>query len=287
LFSTRYYDCHTHLAQVNEVTIYKKARKINDLGLDNIGRRAMLLTYGYETVSKSWNVSQSATNIYMRLYLIESGEVVCTYKGVSCVLKPGFLYAFPTTESYTITHNPNHPLCCVYLHIAIAPYSLSHLIEIDMHNEEILSHLLSAFTGICKHRKNEIYGTLQQELSHCIFTCLIQKNIFHHIDERLAKSVNYLLQHMDENIPIEELAQISGYHPKYYNKLFSKQMGVTPHQFVVQYRMKQALSLLQDGNSIVSTALAIGYLDEKSFSRMFKKTYGILPKQVNKTYFSI
>lgn len=247
----------------------------------------MLLAYGYETVIKSWCVKQSTTNVYMRLYAIKGGDVVYHCKEVSHTLKKGFLYAFPTNVPYTVEHDPKNPLTCLYLHIAIAPYSLSTLVEIDLTQEAILPHLLDAFLGICKNGKEEVYGVLQQELSTCILTCLTHKNIFSNTDARIARSIDYLLKHMDQTVSIQELSEISGYHPKYYNKLFTQQMGLTPHQFIIQYRMKQALSLLQNGNSIMSTALAVGYLDEKSFSRMFKKTYGILPSKTNKIYFSI
>ena len=38
LFSTRYDDCHTLLALFDEVKQFEKVRKINDFGLDIIGR---------------------------------------------------------------------------------------------------------------------------------------------------------------------------------------------------------------------------------------------------------
>lgn len=239
----------------------------------------MLLSYGYKKVEKKWNVEENPSSIFLRLYWIKGGEAVYTDGKSTMELKQEYLYAFPTNVIYTITHNERNPLCCVYLHIEIAPFMLSKFLEIDIKNDKFIYHLFSLF-AILGEEKIDIYGVFQEELARCIFVYLNNLNIFQKANDRIVESMDYMFKNMEQNISINELAKISGYHPKYYIKMFLENIGITPYQYMLQYKMKHALTLLQNGCSVTETAIAIGYSDEKSFSKMFKKVYGILPSKV-------
>lgn len=247
----------------------------------------MLLCYGDTIVDKLWYVEEKLSNIYLRLYWIKSGKATFHQNNRSQELKQNYLYAFPTTSPYSISHDPMNPLECTYLHIEITPYILTELIELDMADEPLLFHLLSLFSILGKETFPNIYGTIQQELTTCILTIFQNKEIFANMDSRLSHSLNFLFDNMDQQITVADLSAISGYHPKYYNTIFQENMGLTPYQFLTQYRMKHALTLLQNGNTITQTSLKVGYTDKESFSRMFKKTYGILPSKIKRDFLSL
>lgn len=69
----------------------------------------------------------------------------------------------------------------------------------------------------------------------------------------------------------------------YLRKLFQKELGVTPHRYLVDKRLKMAAELLvSDANAgartIADIAPLCGFHDPLYFSKMFKKRYGTAPR---------
>jgi len=57
-------------------------------------------------------------------------------------------------------------------------------------------------------------------------------------------------------------------------------MGISPKQYLLNYRMNVALSLMHKNNiSVSAAAYSVGYTDVCNFSKMFKKTFGISPSK--------
>jgi AraC-like DNA-binding protein len=54
-------------------------------------------------------------------------------------------------------------------------------------------------------------------------------------------------------------------------------MGI--QEYIIGVRMENAKTLLQNGFSVNRTADMVGYHDSFNFSKMFKKLFGISPKQ--------
>ena len=74
----------------------------------------------------------------------------------------------------------------------------------------------------------------------------------------------------------------------YLRKLFQKEMGVTPHRYLVDKRLKMAAELLVTDDSagartIMDIAFLCGFHDPLYFSKMFRKKYGIAPRNYPKS----
>ncbi|MDE7379541.1 MAG: helix-turn-helix transcriptional regulator [Clostridia bacterium] len=70
----------------------------------------------------------------------------------------------------------------------------------------------------------------------------------------------------------------------YVRKLFKKEVGVTPHEYLMRARMKRAKAIMLSGVTnrysqftITQIAEACGYAEPLYFSRVFKKYYGVAP----------
>ena len=69
----------------------------------------------------------------------------------------------------------------------------------------------------------------------------------------------------------------------YLRKLFQKEVGVTPHRYLVDKRLKMAAELLAGDASagtrtIADIAALCGFHDPLYFSKMFRKKYGTAPR---------
>lgn len=244
----------------------------------------MLLLYGMDKVPKNWKVTEEKAPAYSRLYFIQEGDAFYESETERRALKWNMLYCFPNKIPYKITHNPENCLKCLYLHVDIAPYVISALQEVDVSSNPVLNKLLEAFIELCRQDKERVNGPFQQQLAAAIVEFLKRLKLLERIDPAIEKSILYMTGRLNETVTIEEVSAFSGYHPQYFIRLFKECMGVTPHQFLIRYRMKTAMSLLLAGVPVAKTAEAVGYKESKNFGRTFKQTYGIIPSNVKKIF---
>jgi AraC-like DNA-binding protein len=84
--------------------------------------------------------------------------------------------------------------------------------------------------------------------------------------------------HSSEPIKLERAAQQVGLSPYHFLRLFAKVLGVTPHQYLVRSRLRQAARLLADESlSVTGIALDVGFADLSNFVRTFRRAAGVSP----------
>lgn len=67
---------------------------------------------------------------------------------------------------------------------------------------------------------------------------------------------------------------------KYYLiRRFKEAVGLTPHSFHIQNRIRKAKQLLQEGHSIMDTAIETGFYDQSHFDKAFRRILGISPSE--------
>ena len=90
----------------------------------------------------------------------------------------------------------------------------------------------------------------------------------------------YIRDNIHDEISNTELGAIFGYHPFYISKMLKDKKGITLHQYVIQYRIKHALSMLRySDKSIADIADETGFTDASYFTKSFKAQFGMTPKE--------
>ena len=80
-----------------------------------------------------------------------------------------------------------------------------------------------------------------------------------------------------KELTLEKLAESCHISKSYLHKLFKKEYGMTPFQYITQTRMTQAKMLLLEMFPVGVVASMVGYSDIYQFSRAFKRFYKISP----------
>lgn len=112
-----------------------------------------------------------------------------------------------------------------------------------------------------------------------------KKLIREKMDKPVSMAVQYMRDHYQEQISLEEVASICNVSPNYLSKLFRNEMGVGFLDYLTQIRLKESEKLLEETNlSIREIASRVGYLDEKYYSKLFKKATGIKPSEYRRIY---
>ena len=80
-------------------------------------------------------------------------------------------------------------------------------------------------------------------------------------------------------VTVNELSQRLFMNRSYFGTLFKKKTGMSPKQYIDNTRLSTASMMLCElGYTVTQAALATGYADIMSFSRMYKKHFGVSPR---------
>jgi len=101
----------------------------------------------------------------------------------------------------------------------------------------------------------------------------------HRLDEiRLRRVLDYIAQHLDEDITAAQLAGVACLSPFHFARMFKAAMGAAPHRYVGQQRLENAMALLAAGKRSLSyIALSCQFSSQASFNRAFRQATGVTP----------
>ena len=95
----------------------------------------------------------------------------------------------------------------------------------------------------------------------------------------IDESVQFIAEHVEQPLTLEQLAASVSLSPFYFARLFKQETGFSPHEYIVRARVDKAKYLL------ISTSLPLkeiacrcGFGNECSFSTLFKKMSGCTPR---------
>lgn len=90
--------------------------------------------------------------------------------------------------------------------------------------------------------------------------------------------VAYVEDNLGRNLGLVDMAQIAGYSPDHFTRLFKRAFLLSPYQYILRRRVERAKALLRDPRrSIVDVALASGFSSQAHLSALFKRSTGVTP----------
>ena len=237
-----------------------------------------LLMHGIGVQKESWQVCEQNAITYSRVYYILSGDVTYQDCAAERKLSPGRMYVFPTKTPYTIKHDPKQPIECLWFHMDLFPYDVCKLLEFDpsLSNQKSLSAILEALRyEFTQKRENEQACVLLEE----VLGLLICRDLnVQRLDPKLMRILEYMRAHLfSPALSVAEVSKQFHYSSAHFIRLFRAGIGITPYRYISILRTSAAAKLLAEGKTISEVATECGYADVKTFSRAFKKNYGVPP----------
>ncbi len=96
---------------------------------------------------------------------------------------------------------------------------------------------------------------------------------------RLNRVLNYMHEHLADQITLNDLAALSGLGATHFARSFRNSMGQSPHRYLVGLRIERARDLLKGSSlSIIEIGLMCGFNQSNHFSSMFRKNTGLSPR---------
>lgn len=193
----------------------------------------------------------------------------------------------------------SEPVVCTKIHIpdTLLQSTAREVFELNDDNVELTHHLnvydiemqnalLSVTNEAYHYEASPLYlETMAHLLSvHIVrYYCGYGKLQHHYRDlplQKLRKVIEYIRCHFNQNISLHDLAAVAAMSPFHFAHSFKRYIGLAPHQYVTQYRIECAKTLLRTQHfTIDRIAAEVGYDSRNHFSLLFKRIVGLTPRQ--------
>lgn len=99
-----------------------------------------------------------------------------------------------------------------------------------------------------------------------------------HSNHYVRKVIDYINSSYMRQVRVEEIAESLSLDRRYLTRLFKQKTGQTVQDYLIKVRMNAACRQLSEGGGVAEAATLCGYSDVCNFSKMFKRIYGVSPK---------
>lgn len=94
------------------------------------------------------------------------------------------------------------------------------------------------------------------------------------------KVEQFVAENLDRTIAVGELASLARLSTTHFSRVFKRNFGVTPRDYVMRARLERAKTLLtQTSASLCQIALDCGFCDQAHMSRIFHQVVGATPSR--------
>jgi AraC family transcriptional regulator len=97
---------------------------------------------------------------------------------------------------------------------------------------------------------------------------------------RLRRVLDYVAANIKDDIRLSNLAEIAGYSPFHFARMFTLAMGISPHRYLSRMRLESAMAELAARKlPLAQIALNAQFSSQASFTRAFHRAIGMTPKE--------
>lgn len=101
---------------------------------------------------------------------------------------------------------------------------------------------------------------------------------------KVLRSLEYLRANYSNKVSLNQLANESCVNKFHLLSLFKSEFGMTPHRYLMNYRLLRARQMLLSGSGIAAVAMKTGFSDQSHFTREFKRYVGVAPGRYRALY---
>lgn len=92
----------------------------------------------------------------------------------------------------------------------------------------------------------------------------------------------YIDAHIHEKINLGDLADLAGYSPFYFSRLFSETMGMPVTGYIRIRKLQHAVASLLKGHKVIDVAFMYAFDSHEGFTRAFTQLFGFTPSSAKK-----
>jgi AraC-like DNA-binding protein len=249
-----------------------------------------------------WSIPTSRLAADMvNFFFVETSSCWVVINGSRLDLKTGDLLVVSGADEFSYGHDPSNPhvslSACVALEQGSIPntllqrkfnrrYTWSDPAEYTAESEKVMR----AFGSVSPHRDLEIAGALLMWLSY-ILSRLSAPLDHTFADDRavvdkILTAQAWANSRLRQIISLHEWAGAIGLNPVYFGRIFRRETGLRPMEWLNNRRLQMASQYLSStGKSVAEISGMCGFSDQFYFSRVFRQHFGLSPLNFRKARF--
>ena len=154
---------------------------------------------------------------------------------------------------------------------ALLQSTINQVTELRPCRTEVISALLHAFIALMMQRVSLTFSgrDMQPARSVLPYSFAVQT------------AIGYMRQNLDRRIELREFAKTAAFRSvPHFCEQFHREVGITPSVFHMQLRLEGAREMLrQPDTDITTAALEFGFSSSQHFSALFRRVFGVTPRQ--------
>jgi YesN/AraC family two-component response regulator len=165
-----------------------------------------------------------------------------------------------------------------FLNIILDTYTLNYPKKIQRKNTSVKHEFVNAIAGFVS------YEDFTEDIVSILMTLKSDTNQTDRYAQLADNIEEYLIKNYNKNITNDTLAKEFGFVPSYISRLFKRQKGVSPNEYLIQYRIELAKKLILENSDmrIKEIAEMVGFKESYYFSKTFKRKTGVWPTEFGK-----
>lgn len=267
---------------------------IRSLSRHPLTRDLYPLAFGHYRRAAGHHMHREHHNDDLLIHCTE-GEAYLSVEDEPCVVRAGDLVLIPAGAAHRYTAAPENPWTIHWVHYAgpLAENFREHMGFTDGIRIQHIGRqprLLVDFNGLLSVRQTgfrtpglvHVANRLRQLLAA---VPLSVGEAGHAQQPDLDIIHNFMREHLDERITLNQLADLTGLSPAHFATRYRALTGVSPIQHFLHLKVEQACQMLDTtDHSFTQISSMLGYDDNYYFSRLFKKVMGQSPTDYRHTH---
>ncbi len=188
--------------------------------------------------------------------------------------KPGDVLFIPADTPYEVEYSTSES---IVVNMSFCNYS-----EVEVFDLQAQSGVSVMFTLMLEEWQKHPSVNQAKSTIYSILEKISKYNADKSKNSTLANCTQYIEAHFcDPELDVKNICNAGFISTSNLYRLFLKNFGMAPMQYIIKLRMKKAISLLAENElSVKEVSLLCGFSDDKYFSRVFKRKYGYSPSQL-------
>lgn len=98
-------------------------------------------------------------------------------------------------------------------------------------------------------------------------------------EDFIRKSLEYIQLNYQLQISVDDIAAYACMSTYHFSRLFKRLMGLSPHNYLKQYRLSKSYNHLRNNSPVFDTAIETGFYDSSHFIKTFYSYMAVSPKE--------
>lgn len=253
----------------------------------NTNQNESILSCGFLTKNKNYKQTSFLYEYYVGFYVLSGTGMYIDNKGKKYKLFPGsFVQRFPGQEHSTFVDEDSNWL---EFFIDFGRSSFQNMVDIGIFDNEnpvlyigesqmVFTELNNYLENLRLSKDDDLpYMLLEAERILCSINQM-SRNYKNDNTTFTSKACKKIKDNVSVGTNIKDIAESLGFGYESFRKKFTKEVGLSPCEYMLTERINLAKTMLLDqGMPIKNVAITLGYTDVFAFINQFKKHTGITP----------